>query len=60
MEYQLPKIDLVAVPFFRPFAMEDWGLITFRISYLQFEEDNNWRFDINMQKIFETPLQVYN
>ena len=60
MEYQLPKIDLVAVPFFRPFAMEDWGLITFRISYLQFEEDNPWRFDINMQNLFETFLQVCN
>ena len=44
MEYQLSKIDLVAVPFFRPYAMEDWGLITFRIPYLQFEEDNRWRF----------------
>lgn len=30
MKYQLPKIDMVALPDFGFRAMENWGLITFR------------------------------
>ena len=44
MEYQLPKMDMVTVPFFPYGAMEEWGLMTFSIYYLQFEEEHNsWR-----------------
>ena len=44
MEYQLPKMDMVTVPFFKAGAMEEWGMMSFRISLLQFEEEHNsWR-----------------
>ena len=29
MQYQLPKMDMLAVPFFASGAMEDWGLMSF-------------------------------
>ena len=48
MEYQLPKMDMVTVPFFKGGAMEEWGLMSFRIQYLQFEEEHNtWRFGVD-------------
>ena len=45
INYTLPKMDMVTVPFFPFGAMEEWGLMTFGIKYLQFEEEHNtWRF----------------
>ena len=41
MEYQLPKMDMVTVPLFRYGAMEDWGLMSFHIKYLQHEDEHN-------------------
>lgn len=32
--FQLPKIDMVAVPDFGFSAMENWGLITFRLVFI--------------------------
>lgn len=29
--YPLPKLDIVALPVLAPNAMENWGLITFRL-----------------------------
>ena len=48
MEYQLPKMDMVTVPFFKSGAMEEWGMMSFRISLLQFEEEHNsWRWGVD-------------
>uniref|UniRef100_A0A1Q3FI27 Aminopeptidase n=1 Tax=Culex tarsalis TaxID=7177 RepID=A0A1Q3FI27_CULTA len=35
--FQLPKVDLVAIPDFNMDAMENWGLITFRSMYLIYD-----------------------
>ena len=45
INYTLPKMDMVTVPFFPFVAMEEWGLMSFSIPSLQFEEEHNsWRF----------------
>ncbi|XP_058813863.1 aminopeptidase N-like isoform X2 [Topomyia yanbarensis] len=36
--FQLPKVDLVAIPDFNMGAMENWGLITFRAVYLIYDD----------------------
>ncbi|KAJ9085934.1 hypothetical protein DSO57_1009260 [Entomophthora muscae] len=39
--YPLPKMDMVAIPDFDSSAMENWGLVTFSISSLLFNEQTS-------------------
>ena len=41
MEYQLPKMDMVTVPFFAAGAMEEWGLMSFALGEKQFEQEHD-------------------
>src|SRR5271165_5030098 len=38
MKYPLPKLDQIAVPDFQPGAMENWGAIIYRETYLLIDE----------------------
>ncbi|XP_076292003.1 uncharacterized protein LOC143214621 isoform X2 [Lasioglossum baleicum] len=48
-EYQLPKMDMVAVPDFSAGAMENWGLVTYRESRMLY--DKNTSSDIAKQGV---------
>ncbi|XP_043263410.1 putative aminopeptidase-2 [Colletes gigas] len=48
-EYQIPKMDMVAVPDFSAGAMENWGLVTYRESRLLY--DGNTTSDAAKQSI---------
>lgn len=41
VDYPLPKLDLVAVPFFGAHAMENWGMVTFRATALLYDADKS-------------------
>jgi tricorn protease interacting factor F2/3 len=41
MKYQLPKLDLIALPDFSASAMENWGAITFRETALLCDENTS-------------------
>ena len=40
INYTLPKMDLVAVPFFRSGAMENWGMNTYSLETGTFSEED--------------------
>nr|XP_033335060.1 uncharacterized protein LOC117225525 [Megalopta genalis] len=48
-EYQLPKMDMVAVPDFAAGAMENWGLITYRESRMLYDQSTS--SDIAQQRV---------
>ncbi|XP_071443368.1 uncharacterized protein [Hetaerina americana] len=48
ISYTLPKMDLVAVPDFFAGAMENWGLLTFRETFLLYQEDSSTSYDKQM------------
>ena len=39
INYNLPKVDLVAVPRLKAWGMENWGMITFQPVKLEFSEE---------------------
>lgn len=41
IEYPLPKMDMVAIPDFAAGAMENWGLVTYRTTYVLFDSKNS-------------------
>lgn len=40
-EYQIPKLDMVALPDFPSGAMENWGLLTYKETNLLYDEDHS-------------------
>ena len=49
--YPLPKCDMIAVPDFAAGAMENWGLITYRLTALLYDEGES--SEANKQRVGE-------
>ncbi|XP_060067108.1 endoplasmic reticulum aminopeptidase 1-like [Ylistrum balloti] len=48
INYPLPKQDLIAIPDFVAGAMENWGLITFRLTTLLYDPDESSAADLEL------------
>jgi len=53
IDYMLPKMDLLAIPDFMAGAMENWGLNTYRESYLLLSNDSKTRMKIRASAVVQ-------
>jgi len=53
IDYMLPKMDLLAIPDFKAGAMENWGLNTYRESYLLLSNDSKTRMKIRASEVVQ-------
>lgn len=53
INYMLPKMDLLAIPDFKAGAMENWGINTYRESYLLLSNDSKTKMKIRSSEVVQ-------